>query len=74
MSHSGYHCNFDNRGEGEINIEINALEGMIYPEIFLDLLIPSCNLQLWIKLEKFIGLSEGGKRSPIFGVSYILYD
>lgn len=46
MSHSGYYCNFDNIGEGEINIEINALEGMIYPEIFLDSLIPSCNVQL----------------------------
>lgn len=64
MSHSGYHCNFDDGDEYEINI--NALEGMIYPEILLVLLISPCPLQFCLKnLEMFIGLSEGGKRIPV---------
>lgn len=65
MSHSGYLCNFDDGDEDEINIEINALEGMIYSEIFLVLLLSPCHLQFCQEeLEMVMGLSEGGKRSP----------
>lgn len=49
MSHSGYHCDFDDGDEDEINIEINALEGMTCPEIFLVLLISPCHLQFFLK-------------------------
>lgn len=79
MSHSSYHCNFDHGGEdeSEINIEINNLESMIYPEIFLVILVSPCHLQFCLKkLEMLMGLSEGLslKRSPISGISYVLYD